>query len=410
MKKRLLWIAVAVLVIGAMGYWIHRHSASSAVPGSTAGGSGLRSRRGAGRGAADSGPATVDIVPVRAQNVPIYVDGLGTVQAYNTVTVQAQVSGKLISVPFKEGDEVKRGDLLAQIDPRSFKAQLDQALAKQAQDTAQLKNAEQDLQRYEGLVTSGYVSQQQLDGQRAQVAQFSAQVQADAAAVESARVQLSYTRITSPIDGRLGIRLVDVGNLVGSSGAGGIVVVTQLQPISVVFTLPEQALDQLRPAQAQSEGLRVEARSRDDQTTLAVGKLAVISNQIDQSTGTIKLKATFPNRDETLWPGQFVNVRLLVRTRQDGVVIPVAAVQRGPDGAYAYVIGADRTAQMRKIDVAQTEDNLALINSGLTPGEQVVVDGQYQLKPGAKVRVARGTPAAGGSVVHGGAAVAGAAP
>lgn len=373
--RRVIGIALGLCAVAVLGWLLFFKSANA--PAGNGGG-----RRGTGA----DGPVPVRLVPVERRDVPIYLDGLGTVQAFNTVTVRPQVDGQLVSIGFREGQEVKAGDLLAQIDPRSFKAQLDQALAKKAQDASLLATARRDLERYESLVGDGYVSKQQADTQRQTVAQLEATVQADEAAAQNARVALGYTRISSPIDGITGLRLVDVGNLVTAGSTAGLVVVTQIKPISVVFTLPEQTLGDIRRA---SDGapLEVVALDRENQHTLTRGTLAVIDNQIDQSTGTIRLKATFANDDHALWPGQFVNVRLLVRTEKNGVVIPAAAVQRGPNGDYVYVANGD-TAEKREVSVARSEDGSALIAKGLADGDRVVTDGQYRLQPGSKLREA----------------------
>jgi multidrug efflux system membrane fusion protein len=321
------------------------------------------------------------------KDVPIFLDGLGTIQALNTVTVRARVDGQLEKLAIKEGDEVKEGDLIAQLDPAPFQAALDQALAKQRTDEVQLANARTDLQRYSELVQKKVIAQQQYDTQKALVAQLDATVKNDQAAVTSARVQLAYTRITSPIAGRTGIRNVDVGNIVHASDLTGIALITQLRPIALIFTLPQQSLPEIQQRQAAGETLEVIAVSRDNKTPLGTGKLTVIDNQIDTTTGTIRLKAEFPNDENTLWPGQFVNARLLLTTRKGGVVVPASSVQRGPDGSYVYVILEDSTVQMWPVSIAQTENNEALIDTGLKGGEKVVVDGQYKLQPGATVKL-----------------------
>lgn len=352
----------------------------------------------------DGVPVTVSAVS--RQDVPVYLDGLGTVQAFNTVTVRAQVGGQLVKVPFKEGDEVKAGDLLAEVDPRTYQATLDQALAKKAQDEASLTSARLDLKRFQDLLPEGYVTSQQVDQQKALVAQDEAAVKGDDAAIENDRVQLSYTTIKAPIAGVLGIRQVDVGNLVTANDTTGIVVVTQIRPISVVFTLPEQALTAIR--QADTQALAVIAVNRDNQSEVARGSLSAFDNQIDVSTGTIKLKASFPNDDRQLWPGQFINVRLLVSTRHGGMTIPAQAVQRGPAGSFVYVARPDQTVEMRPVKVAQTEDGLALVDEGLQADERVVVDGQYRLEPGSKIKpsdapsLANRRPGSGGGDSAGG--------
>ena len=336
------------------------------------------------RGSRDNGP--VPIVPGVAQkkDLPIYLDGIGTVQGLNTVTIRPRVDGQLIKVNFTEGQEVKTGDVLAQIDPLPFKAQLDQVVAKKNQDDAQLSNARVDLNRYVDMVAKNVIAHQQYDTQKAMVAQIEAVVKTDQAAIDGAQVQLNYATITSPINGRAGIRLVDEGNMVRASDTNGLVVITQLQPISVVFTLPEQSLKEIHGKMGPGQ-ITVLAMDRDNSTVLGKGTLTVIDNQIDISTGTIRLKATFPNEDLQLWPGEFVNVRLLLTTRKDAVVVPVPVIQHGPNGTYAFVIKEDQTVEIRPLRVGQVDDGEALVEEGLQAGEQVVVEGQYKLQNGSKV-------------------------
>ncbi|GAC1621010.1 MAG: efflux RND transporter periplasmic adaptor subunit [Nevskia sp.] len=379
--RRVIGIALAAGAVAVLGWLLFFKAGTSATAADTAKGKGHRG---------GDGPVPVSIADIARRDLPIYLDGLGTVQAFNTVTVRPQVDGQLVTVAFREGQEVKAGDLLAQIDPRSYQSQLDQALAKKAQDASLLANAKRDLDRYEGLVGDGYVSKQQLDTQKQQVTQLEATVKADEAAAQNARIALGYARVTSPISGVTGLRLVDVGNLVTAATTGGLVVVTQVRPISVVFTLPEQTLSDIREAGG-GQGLKVLALDRDNRKPLADGTLTVIDNQIDQTTGTIKLKATFANGDKALWPGQFVNVRLLVRTEKNGIVIPQSAVQRGPDGDFVYVAKGD-AAEKHEVTVARTEDGVALIAKGLADGDRIVTDGQYRLQPGSKIRAA-GAPA-----------------
>jgi len=341
----------------------------------------------ADRGASLNGPNTV--IPVVAgevtqRDVPIYLTGLGSVVAFNTATIKPQVDGKLIRVNFQEGQDVRAGDVLAQIDPRPFEATLRQMEANQKRDQAQLINARADLQRFLDLAKRDFASRQSVDTQLAQVGQFEAAVASDQAQIDSAKVNLDYTMIRAPFDGRTGIRLVDAGNVVHATDTTGLVIVAQLQPISVVFTLPADNLSVVARAAAAGT-LPVFAFSRDNQTRLGEGALAVIDNMIDQTTGTVKLKATFANADRALWPGQFVNARLLVDTRRDGVAVPAAVVQRGPQGTYAFVIKSDQTVEMRPIVVDQVQDGVALIADGLRAGERVVIDGQYRLQPGSKV-------------------------
>jgi multidrug efflux system membrane fusion protein len=343
------------------------------------------------------GPPAVPVTPglVQQKDVPIYLDGLGTVQAFNTVTVHARVDGQLQQVAFVEGQDVHAGDLLVQIDPEPFRAAMDQAIAKKGQDEAQLANARVDLKRYADLLAKEGVTQQVYDTQKALVDQLVAAVKADQAAIDSAKVQLDYTRIVSPIDGRIGIRLVDQGNLVHANDANGLVVITQLRPISVVFTLPEQMLRAIQKEISTNAALTVLAVDRDDNTVLGEGKLAVIDNQIDTTTGTIKIKATFPNDDLRLWPGQFVNARLLLTVRKASPVVPASVIQRGPDGPFVFVIKDDQTVEIRPVEVAQIEDGLALIDKGLRPGERVVVEGQYRLQKGSHVNIGDGSKSRG---------------
>ncbi|MBA4286969.1 MAG: hypothetical protein C0434_15715 [Xanthomonadaceae bacterium] len=399
--RRVVAFALGLGVIAVLGWWIFLRQPAAdgngvpgvAAEGGAAGGTGNRRGKRGGPGDFD-GPVPVAIAAVSRRDVPIYLDGLGTVQAFNTVTVRPQVSGQLVSVAFQEGQEVNEGDLLAQIDPRSFDAQLQQALAQKGQSEAQLNTARRDLQRFRELVGDGYVSKQQLDTQAQTVAQLEASVKASEAAVQNARISQGFARVTAPISGITGLRLVDVGNLVDAGTTGGLVVVTQIRPISVVFTLPEQSLGDIRAAGGQ--GLQVLAFDRDNAKRLARGELTVIDNQIDQTTGTIRLKATFANDDKALWPGQFVNMRLLVRTEANGLVIPANAVQRGPDGDFVYLAGVDdkgeAIAEKRDIKVAHSEGGMALIASGLNDGDRIVTDGQYRLQPGSKIREAKDEP------------------
>jgi membrane fusion protein, multidrug efflux system len=346
---------------------------------------------------AAASPVTDPPVPVIAdtvlsQDVPIYETGIGTVQAFNTVTVRTRVDGQLDKVAFTEGQEVKAGDFLAQIDPRLLQAQLEEAQAQKASHEAQLGDAKLDLQRLSNLSKRGDATEQSADTQRALVAQLEANIQADQAAIDSAEVQLGYATITAPISGRTGIRLVDQGNIVHAVDQTGLVVVTQIEPISLVFSLPEDALPGVTRAMSLGP-LKVLAFSRDDRTELAEGTLALIDNQIDQTSGTIRLKATFPNKDHALWPGQFVNARLYLAVRHNGITVPAPVVQRGPQGTFAYVIEPDSTVEMRPISVAQLQDGVALIDSGLRVGERVVVDGQYKLRPGTHVDTGDAKPA-----------------
>jgi membrane fusion protein, multidrug efflux system len=326
----------------------------------------------------------VDIAAATSRNMPIYLTGLGTVQALNTVTVTSRVDGQLVKIAFTEGQDVKAGDILAQVDPRPFKAALDQAIAKKAQDTAALKNTQRDLQRFVPLLKKGFATNQQVDTQRAQVNQLEAQLQGDRAAIENAQTQLDYTAIRAPLDGRTGFRLVDQGNIVHATDTTGIVVITQLHPISVVFTVPEENL--LAIARAMSAGPVSATALANDGTELDRGQVALVDNQIDQATGTARLKAEFGNRDNVLWPGEFVNVRMLVGTRDNAVTVPSAAVQRGVDGLFVYVVKSDTTVEARPVKIGADTGELAIVDSGLCAGEQVVVNGQYRLQPGARIQ------------------------
>jgi membrane fusion protein, multidrug efflux system len=379
-KLRWLLILVGVAFIGGIWYFFGHQN-----PASTEAVDASKSRRAGG--SQRGGPVVpVPVVAgvVQKRDVPIYLNGIGTVQAYNTVAVHPQVSGTLTRVVFQEGQDVKQGDLLAVIDPRPYQAQLDGAIAKKNQDAAQLNNARVLLDRDTDLFKKGALDHQTYDTQRFLVDQLDATVKADQAAIDNAQTQFSYTQITAPFDGRCGIRQVDQGNFVTSGST--LVVVTQLKPISVIFTLPQQDLLQVNQAFAKGP-LKVTALDSTQATPLDDGTLAVVDNQIDTTTGTMKLKASFPNKDLKLWPGEFVNSRLLVQTRHNGLVVPASVVQRGPNGAYAYVITPNKTAEMRPVQVGQIDGGQALIDDGLQEGEQVVVDGQYRLQPGAPVQI-----------------------
>ncbi len=327
----------------------------------------------------------VAIAPAEQRDFPVYLSGLGSVQASNTVSLKSRVDGQIVQIAFKEGQFVKQGELLIVIDPRPYQVALEQAEAALARDQAQLKNAQLDYERYQGLFKEGVISQQQYDAQRALVGQLDGTIKADQAAIDNAKLQLVYTRVTAPVSGRIGLRLVDIGNMVHASDTNPLLVVTQLQPIAVVFTLPEDALPNVTK-HMKTGTLEVDAYSRDDITKLATGKLLTIDNQIDQTTGTGKLKAMFDNSDSALFPNQFVNARLLLETKKGATVIPAAAIQRGPQGStFAYVVKPDKTVEVRNLKVALTQGNLSVIASGIAPGEQVVTDGQDKLQGGSRV-------------------------
>jgi multidrug efflux system membrane fusion protein len=357
-----------------------------------------RSDRGQAPMVASPQPVPVIAVKVRQHDVPIILTGLGTVTALNMATVRSQITGLLIAVNFQEGQAVKKGDLLAQIDPRTYQAQLDQAQATLERDQTHLKNAQLNLQRYTELAKTDSVARQQVDNQQAAVDQLNAQIKSDQAAVESAKAQLSYTSLVAPFDGITGIRLLDVGNIIhpptGSAttqsitaDAGGLVVVTQVQPISVIFTLATTNIPEIQNAMANGP-LQAIALSQDDKTELDIGQLVVVNNQADPGSGTVQLKAVFPNQQRNLWPGTFVNVRLVTSTVHDALTVPLDAIQQGPQGRFVFVVGQDNKVTMRPVSVRQTFGAEALIETGLSAGETVVLRGQYRLSPGTVVTLA----------------------
>jgi multidrug efflux system membrane fusion protein len=376
----LVWIVVLAAVAAALWYVFVGIGAPQQRP------------FGRGRGAITEAVPVLTAQAVTA-DVPVTISSVGTTQALNTVTVKAQVDGKLLSVDFKEGQDVKKGDVLARIDPVLFEAALNQAKAKKAQDEANLANAQNDLERYQRLAATNAINKQQLDTQRAMVAQLTAQVQSDTAAVESATATLGYTTIRAPIDGRTGIRQVDPGNIVHISDQSGIVVLTQMKPVGVVFTIPQQDVqrvnDAFTKAPLETDALRPESNQPIDQ-----GKLTVVDNQVDPSTGTVKLKAEFPNANLQLWPGQFVNIRLVVDTLKGVTVIPTSAVQRGPNGTFVYVVSAENKAQMRPITVRKQDETQTVVASGVAPGDRVVTTGFVQLTDGKAVTLGGNTPGA----------------
>ena len=339
-------------------------------------------------------PPAVPVVAgvVNSHEVPLYLRGVGTVIAYNTDVVRSQIQGQLTQIAFTEGQTVKAGDLLAQIDPRPYQAQLDQVTANRDRDQAQLANALANLGRYTDLQSKGFASSQLSDTQKAQVAQLQAAIKSDEALMAQVEVQLSYTRLTSPIPGVTGVRQIDIGNIIHPTDPNGLVVVTQVEPISLIFTLPQEQLPQIQ-AQMAKGPLTVITYSQDDKIKLEEGTLLLVNNQIVQTTGTIQLKATFANTAHRLWPGQLVNARLLIDTRKDGLTIAAAAVQQGQNGPYVYVISPDGTAHVRPVTVAQISEGQALIDTGLKANETVVVDGQYRLTEGSPVQVLHGKAA-----------------
>jgi multidrug efflux system membrane fusion protein len=367
-RRRAGLIAAGITVL-ACGAWL------AARPGGSAKGAAAGKR---------SSVVPVGLASAERRDVPVYLNGLGTVTAFNTVTVRSRVDGQIVRVAFREGQEVNKGDLLIVVDPRPFEVQLEQAQANLVRDQAQLGDARRNYDRFKDLHTDGILPQQQLDSQRSLVQQFEAAIQVDQSQIDNAKLQLSYCHITAPVPGRVGLKLVDEGNMVRAGDQSGLLVLTQIQPIAVVFTLPEDAL-QVVSKQLQRGPLTAEAWSRDDRTQVAAGTLLTIDNQIDTSTGTGRLKALFDNKDRALWPNQFVNVHLLVEVRKGRTVVPSAAVQRGPEGSFAYVMKTDHTIEVRPVKVGSVQNGLATMDEGLEPGDQVVVDGQEKVQAGTQV-------------------------
>ncbi len=369
-------VAVALaLAVALGGWWFVRGRGQAAGEGK--GGPG-------GAAAAAQRPVPVAVAVAARRDVPVFLEGLGSVVAFQTVTVKSQVDGRLEKVLFREGQAVRRGEVLAQIDARPFQAQLQQAEGALARDEAQLLSARRDLERYRALAAEKLVPQQQADQQVAAVGQFEGAVRIDQAAVATARLNLDYARITSPIDGVTGIRAVDAGNIIHASDQTGLVVLTQLDPVAVIFTLPQDELTPIASALASGQ-LPVDVYARDGTTLLGSGQLAVIDNQINQATSTVRLKAVVPNPKRLLWPNQFVNARLRLGTRKGALVVPAPAVQRGPNGTFVYVVGQDATVAVQVVQIEATVGDLALVAKGVDEGARVVVEGQSQLRPGAKV-------------------------
>ena len=339
-------------------------------------------------------PPAVPVVAgtVHQSDVPIYLRGVGTVIAYNNVIVRSQITGQIIKIAFKQGQTVHQGDLLAQIDPRPYQAQLDQATANRDRDQAQLVNAQANLSRYTSLQQKGYASTQLVETQNAQFAQLQAMVKSDEGVIEQAQTNLSYTNLTAPIDGVVGIRQIDIGNIIHPTDPNGLVDLTQIQPISLFFSLPQTDFVEIQQQMAQGP-LTVEAYSQDDKTKLDEGKLDLIDNQIVQTTGTIRLRASFPNAKRMLWPGELIDARLLLEMRHDGLTIPASAVQQGPNGSYVWVIGSDETVQTRAVIVSQISEGQALVDFGLQANEKIVAEGQYRLVAGTHVRELHGQEA-----------------
>ena len=342
-------------------------------------------------GGKGGGQTTIPVAVATAdvRDLPVLLNGLGSVEGFNTVAVKSRLDGQLVQVAFKEGQEVKQGELLAVIDPRPYEVQLSQAQATLFKDQAALKDARLNLQRFQELYKDGVIPKQQLDTQGSLEGQLDGAVRADQAQVDSVKLNLVYTRITAPVSGRIGLRQIDVGNIVHASDPNGLLVITQLQPIAVIFSLPQDNLQSVSQHMRNGK-LSVDAYSRDDQTKLATGSLTTIDNQIDTTTGTGKLKAVFENRDRSLWPNQFVNIHLLLEVRKNNTVVPSAAIQRGPQGTYVFCVKPDKTAEMRPVTVAFSEGNFVAITQGIKPGDMVVTDGQDKLQPGTHVEIRSG--------------------
>ncbi len=387
--KRRWWIWVLVFVLLAYGGWRIRGA--------------MASKQGQGSAAMQNQNRPVPVVVATASkgDIPVILRGLGNVTAFNTVTVRSRVDGQLVKVAFQEGQFVKEGDLLAEIDPRPFQVQLDQAQGQLARDTAQLNDAKINYDRYQGLYSETIIPKQQLDTQRALVAQYEGAIQADEATINNAKLNLTYCHIVAPISGRVGLRLVDIGNIVHASDQNGLLVITQLQPIAVLFSLPQDSLPDVFGKLRAGAHLTVEAYDQNDLTRIAAGTLLTIDNQIDPTTGTYKLKAVFDNRDDALFPNQFVNVHMLVGRKEGQTIVPAAAVQHGPQQTYVYVVGAENIVKVRPVKVDVTEGGEVGISNGLQPGEVVVTDGQDKLQDGSKIdaQSSTGGPAEGSGSV-----------
>jgi multidrug efflux system membrane fusion protein len=377
MRKQLIFVSLFGLAAAGVGLGAFLYATNTSAPAATA-----------------AQPVRVPVVTstVTSGDVPIYLRGVGTVIAYNNVIVRSQITGQLVKISFNQGQTVHQGDVLAEIDPRPYQAQLDQMTANRDRDQAQLINAQQNLSRYTQLGSKGWATPQLVETQQAQLGQLQAMVKSDEALIDAARVNLSYTQLTAPIDGVTGIRQIDNGNIIHPTDPNGLVDVTQIQPISIIFTLPETTFGEIQ-AQMAKGPLKVLAYSQDDKTELDQGTLELIDNQILQTTGTIRLRANFPNVRRMLWPGELVNARLLLETRPNGLTIPPGAVQQGPNGSYVYVIAPNGTAQLRPVKVDQISDGAAVIDSGVQANEAVVVDGQYGLQPGSLVNILHGKAA-----------------
>jgi multidrug efflux system membrane fusion protein len=384
-RKSRAWVWIILLLIlvgGVIAYQLHAHSQA------------------ASKDPAGPPPVSVGVTTVQQKDMPYYLSGLGSVTAFNTVTVHSRVDGQLMRVNFQEGQFVKEGDVLAEIDPRPFQVALDQAQGQLAKDVASQNDAKVDLNRYQQLWQEGVIARQQLDTQQATVGQFDGAIQSDKAQIDNEKLELTYSRITSPISGRVGLRLVDPGNIVHAADANGMLVITQVQPIAVIFTLPEDNIPEVISVMKKRQ-LTVEAYGRDNKELVGTGRLLTLDNQIDQTTGTLKFKSEFENRDLSLWPNQFVNIRLFLDVRKNAIIVSTAAIQKGAQGSFVYLVGSNNLAQVRPVQVEFVEGNVAIISQGLSAGDQVVVDGADKLQQGAPVNShqanARQTPAGNSS-------------
>jgi membrane fusion protein, multidrug efflux system len=384
-SRGLIWFVLLLLIVGVAGYAVWRAGQPASAQRAQGGGGGGGGGRGGGRGSV--GPVPVVVATVGRSSIPVYLQGLGNVTAFYTVTIKSRVDGQLMKVDFQEGDFVKAGQVLAEIDPRPYQVQLESAQATLAKDQALLDNAMVDFERYKKLLETDAVPKQQLDTQTALVAQYKAAIQQDAAAVDNAKLQLVYAKVTAPISGVAGLRLVDPGNIVHASDPGGMVVITQLQPISVLFTIPEDALPQITQRLRAGAHLGVDAYNRDNSKKLASGTLMTVDNQIDNTTGTSKLKAVFDNKDFLLFPQQFVNIHLLVDSLQNQLVVPNVAVQNGQQGTFVYVVDDSSRVHLKTVQVGKTTETSSDITSGIAEGDRVVVDGTDRLVENAVVRV-----------------------
>ena len=380
------WLWIVVLAVTALGIWYYRGAHSTSEAGGTGAPGAAAKGKGPGGFAAFANMiAPVVVTPAQKGDLPVYLIGLGSVTAYNTVTVRSRVDGQIVKVNFTEGQFVHEGDALIEIDPRPYQVMVEQAEGQLAKDQAQLHDVQVDFDRYQLLYSEGVIPKQQVDTQEAQVGQFQGAIKADKATIDNAKLQLVYSHITAPISGRVGLRLVDIGNIVHATDTTGLLVITQLQPISVIFTLPQDQLQQVLVKLRGGGQLPVQAFDRDDVTKIADGKLATIDNAIDPTTGTYKLKSIFSNENNALFPNQFVNVHMLVDTKRNVVIVPAAAIQRGPQGTYVYAVAGGDTAKIHPVTIAQSTGNSVGISSGLNAGDVVIIDGQDKLQDGSKV-------------------------